>query len=165
MSPILFNLDPLLCKLERNGYGFQRGSLKITAMAFADNLVLLSDSWDGVCGNIKILETFCELTRLQTQGKKCYGFYIKLAKDSYTINDCPAWIINGSPLSMIDQGKSEKYLGIRIDLWTGFAESGSGMRRLNLSRTSIYSRLTPSQDLYVWWTTLRSKLGHSNALT
>ncbi|NXX37533.1 PO21 protein, partial [Nicator chloris] len=54
MSPLLFNLalDPLLCKLETEGQGFQQGGLKITAMAFADDLVLLSDSWDGMCCNI-----------------------------------------------------------------------------------------------------------------
>ncbi|KAF4803297.1 hypothetical protein TURU_017292 [Turdus rufiventris] len=126
MSPILFNLalDPLLCKLEKEGVGFQRGNFKITAMAFADNLVLLSDSWDSMCSNIKILETFCEPTGLQTQGKKCHGFCIKPTKDLYTINDCPPWIINGSPLNMIDPGKSEKYLGIQIDPWTGCADPG-----------------------------------------
>ncbi|NXX24033.1 PO21 protein, partial [Podargus strigoides] len=72
MSPLLFNLalDPLLCKLETEGQGFQQGGLKITAMAFADDLVLLSDSWDGMCCNIGILETFCKLTGLQTQGEK-----------------------------------------------------------------------------------------------
>ncbi|NXH64458.1 PO21 protein, partial [Rhabdornis inornatus] len=72
MSPMLFHLaiDLLLRKLEKDGKGFQRGGLKITAMAFADDLVLLSNSWDGMCTNIKILETFCELTGLQTQGKE-----------------------------------------------------------------------------------------------
>ncbi|NWU33170.1 PO21 protein, partial [Hylia prasina] len=72
MSLVLFNLefDPLLCKLETEGQGFQRGGLKITARAFADDLVLLSNSWDGMHSNIKILETFCELTGLHTQGEK-----------------------------------------------------------------------------------------------
>lgn len=47
MSPLLFNLalDLLLCKLKYAGEGFHQGGLKITAMAFADDLVLLSDSW------------------------------------------------------------------------------------------------------------------------
>ncbi|NXS00136.1 PO21 protein, partial [Oxylabes madagascariensis] len=72
MSPVLFNLvlDPLLCRLETEGQGFHRGGLRITAMAFSDDLVLLSDSWEGMCSNIKILETFCELTGLHTQGER-----------------------------------------------------------------------------------------------
>ncbi|NXH44027.1 PO21 protein, partial [Dicaeum eximium] len=72
MSPLLFNLalDPLLCKLETEGKGFHHVGFKVPAMAFADDLVLLSDSWEGMCHNIRILETFCECTGLRTQGEK-----------------------------------------------------------------------------------------------
>ncbi|NWV92023.1 PO21 protein, partial [Machaerirhynchus nigripectus] len=71
-SRLLFNLvlDPLLCRLERKGKGYQRGKYHITATAFADDLVLLSDSWEGRAQNLKILETFCDLTGLKTQGEK-----------------------------------------------------------------------------------------------
>ncbi|KAJ7428232.1 hypothetical protein WISP_01485 [Willisornis vidua] len=121
MSPLLFNLalDPLLCKLEEIGCGFQKNKETITAMAFADDLVLLSGSWEGMMKNISILETFCDLTGLKTQGEKCHGFYIKPTEDSYTINNCPAWTINGTPLNMIHPGSSEKYLGLQVDPWTG----------------------------------------------
>ncbi|NXS78557.1 PO21 protein, partial [Erpornis zantholeuca] len=72
MSLLLFNLalNPLLCNHEAEGKGFHHGGFKIPALAFTDDLVLLSDSWEGMCHNIKILETFCELTGLQTQGEK-----------------------------------------------------------------------------------------------
>ncbi|NXL68137.1 PO21 protein, partial [Chordeiles acutipennis] len=72
MSPILFNLsiDPLLQKLEEEGEDFQHCSRRITAMAFVDDLVLLSGSWDGMQKTIKIVEVFCELTGLKTQGEK-----------------------------------------------------------------------------------------------
>ncbi|NWU87924.1 PO21 protein, partial [Onychorhynchus coronatus] len=72
MSPLLFNLamDPLLCKLEQQGEGFHRINKSITAVASADDLVLLSGSWEGMKRNIKILETFCDLTGLKTQGEK-----------------------------------------------------------------------------------------------
>lgn len=125
MSPLLFNLamDPLLCKLEESNNGYHQGLNSITAMAFADDLVLLSDSWENMKRNIEILETFCNLTGLKTQGQKCHGFYIKPTKDSYTVNDCAAWTIGGTPLNMIDPGDSEKYLGLQIDPWTGVAKS------------------------------------------
>ncbi|NXX51967.1 PO21 protein, partial [Tricholaema leucomelas] len=72
MSPLLFNLciDPLLCKLEELGNGYQYGAVKVTTLAFADDLVLLSSSWEGMEKNIEILEAFCELSGLKTQGKK-----------------------------------------------------------------------------------------------
>lgn len=106
MSPILFNfsVDPLLCKLKEEGNRFQHCSKLITTMAFADGLVLLSGSWDGMQKNIKILEVFCDLTGLKTQGEKGHGFYIQPMRDSYTLNDCPPWLINGTPLNMIEPG-------------------------------------------------------------
>ncbi|XP_050770696.1 LOW QUALITY PROTEIN: ankyrin repeat domain-containing protein 55-like [Gymnogyps californianus] len=124
MSPILFNLsvDPLLCKLEEDGFGFQHCSKNITTLAFADDLVLLSESWDGMQKNIEILEIFCNLTGLKTQGEKCHGFYIQSMEDAYMINDCPTWTINGTPLNMIDPSSSEKYLGLHIDPWVGISK-------------------------------------------
>ncbi|CAM2114001.1 unnamed protein product [Caretta caretta] len=46
MSPLLFNLalDPLITTLEKAGTGFSYGINKITSLAFADDLVMLSDS-------------------------------------------------------------------------------------------------------------------------
>ncbi|NWX52635.1 PO21 protein, partial [Steatornis caripensis] len=72
MSPILFNLsiDPLICKLEEEGCGYTCEIGKVTTLAFADDLVLLSDSWEGMEKNIKILEAFCDRTGLKTQGEK-----------------------------------------------------------------------------------------------
>ncbi|NWV44553.1 PO21 protein, partial [Grantiella picta] len=72
VSPVLFNLalNPLLCKLEHRGRGFHQAGLRIMAMAFADDLVLLSDSWEGMDSNIKILEAFCKLTGLKTEGEE-----------------------------------------------------------------------------------------------
>ncbi|NXU79263.1 PO21 protein, partial [Oreotrochilus melanogaster] len=72
MSPLLFNLavDPLLNKLETIGNGFHIHCKTVTAMAFADDLVLLSDSWEGMKNNIAIVEAFCALTGLKTQGEK-----------------------------------------------------------------------------------------------
>ncbi|NXT24815.1 PO21 protein, partial [Syrrhaptes paradoxus] len=72
MSPLLFSLDidPLINKLEKDGEGFQHNGRKITSLAFADDLVSLSNSWDGMAKNINILEAFCKLIGLQTQRAK-----------------------------------------------------------------------------------------------
>ncbi|NXF59093.1 POLR protein, partial [Ciccaba nigrolineata] len=72
MSPILFNLamDPLLCKLEEEGSGYQHRLAHITTMAFADDLVLLSSSWNGMQRNLDIVKIFCDITGLKTQGEK-----------------------------------------------------------------------------------------------
>ncbi|NWU55364.1 PO21 protein, partial [Dromas ardeola] len=67
VSPILFSLsvDPLPCTREEEGDGFQHGARSAT-MAFADDLVLLSGSWEGMQKNIGVVEIFCDLTGLKT---------------------------------------------------------------------------------------------------
>lgn len=72
--------------------------------------------------NIEPWEVFCELTGLKTQGDKCHSFYIQPTKDSYTINDCPSWMINSTSLYVIEPGSSEKYLSLYIDPWIGISK-------------------------------------------
>ncbi|NWX91452.1 PO21 protein, partial [Nothoprocta ornata] len=69
LSPLLFNLvlDPLLCSLERRGKGYRYGEQHITSLAIADDLVLLSDSWEGMCENVVMVEDFCHQSGLQVQ--------------------------------------------------------------------------------------------------
>ncbi|KAJ7417326.1 hypothetical protein WISP_65029 [Willisornis vidua] len=162
ISPLLFNLvmDPLLCKLEECGKGFRKGGNTVTAMAFADDLVLLSDSWEGMKRNIKILEAFCELTGLKTQGEKCHGFYIKPTTDSYTINDCPAWTVNGTPLNVIDPGCSEKYLGLQIDPLIYSLRNKQLVDALRRMKTGCFSAAITclfSAPWLCWWNSLEAQ--------
>ncbi|NXA44308.1 POLR protein, partial [Eudromia elegans] len=60
-SPILFTraLDPLFCNLEKKGLGIKCGEQLVTSLAFVNDLLLLSDSWDCMEHNIEVLEYFC----------------------------------------------------------------------------------------------------------
>lgn len=121
MSPLLFNLaiDPLIQTLEDHGCGFQTDGGKVTALAFADDLVLLSDGWDGMNTNLSILEKFCNLTGLKAQAKKCHGFLLTPTHDSYTVNNCQPWKIEGADMHMVGPEESEKYLGVHVGPWRG----------------------------------------------
>lgn len=61
LSPHLFNLalDPLLYALEADGAGVKVGPLTVTTLAFADGLVISSDSDRGMRENLRA----CGLTR------------------------------------------------------------------------------------------------------
>ena len=50
LSPLQFYLaiDPLLHSLESRGKGFGKDENSVSVLAYADNLVLLTDSWDGM---------------------------------------------------------------------------------------------------------------------
>uniref|UniRef100_W5NKD0 Reverse transcriptase domain-containing protein n=1 Tax=Lepisosteus oculatus TaxID=7918 RepID=W5NKD0_LEPOC len=119
LSPILFNLamDPLINALEELGCGFKTAAGNISTLAFADDLVLLSDNWEGM-KNINILEDFCAQTGLMVQAKKCHRFLISPTKDSYDVNNCEDWSINGNKLHMITPTESEKYLELKISPWS-----------------------------------------------
>ncbi|NXG36629.1 PO21 protein, partial [Dromaius novaehollandiae] len=72
MSPLLFNLsmDPLLCRLEEGKEGFRYKNSSVSTLAFTDDLVLLSDSWDGMQKNIQVVEEFCHQTGLKVHAAK-----------------------------------------------------------------------------------------------
>uniref|UniRef100_UPI003D81C635 R2 retrotransposon protein n=1 Tax=Platysternon megacephalum TaxID=55544 RepID=UPI003D81C635 len=149
MSPLLFNLaiDPLITALEKANTGFSYGKNKITSLAFADDLVMLSDTWEGMNKNIQILETFCNLSGLKVQAKKCYGFFLSPTHDSYTINKCDAWKIDKDSLNMIQPGESEKYLGLKVDPWIGFSKPVLAEKLTIWLKRLTEAPLKPSQKL------------------
>lgn len=83
-------------------------------MAFADDLVLLSSSWRDMCWNLAILEDFCDRTGLRVQPKKCRGFLIQSKAKSLSVNRCPPWSIDGSPIDLTQPNEVVKYLGVGI---------------------------------------------------
>lgn len=130
MSPLLFNiaLDPLVQALEREGHGFGAEGKSITALAFADDLVLLSSSWEGMVANIDILEAFCELTGMRVQPSKCHGFFAETVGKVRLIGSRPPWLLGGVPIHQIGPGEGVKYLGVTINPWTGLVSKGIGER-------------------------------------
>uniref|UniRef100_W5M4D3 Reverse transcriptase domain-containing protein n=1 Tax=Lepisosteus oculatus TaxID=7918 RepID=W5M4D3_LEPOC len=80
-------------------------------LAFADDLVLLSNNWEGMKKNTDTFEVFCAHTGLMVRAKKCHGFLISLTKDSYVINNYEDWSINNNKLHT-------KYLDLKINPWT-----------------------------------------------
>ena len=93
LSPLLFNLaiDPLINTIEREGRGVSFGNYYIAAMAFADDLVLLSDS----ARNLIILQTFCQLTGMRCNPAKCHGFFIGKTTGRTTYNAGITWMLDG----------------------------------------------------------------------
>ena len=118
LSPLLFNLaiDPLLHALECHGRGVKIAGTGLVAMAFADDLVLLSDSWGSMNHNISILNNFCRLTGLKVHLRKCFGFMLTPGgkRNKMKVNDCQPWGIGGASMEMVASEKTVKYLGIQI---------------------------------------------------
>nr|BAX24491.1 reverse transcriptase [Beryx splendens] len=149
LSPLLFNLaiDPLLCKLDKVGEGAIVDGIEITSLAFADDIVLLSNSWSGMRKNLKILEVFCELTGLTLNVMKCHGFFIDSMNRCLAINECPPWRLQQNDLHMIGSKEKEKYLGMEISPWLGIIEPNI-QKMINIMLNNLTaSLLKPSQKL------------------
>jgi hypothetical protein len=122
LSPLLFNLaiDPLLSKLENFGEGYGSVGNGTSVLAYADDLVLLSGSWDGMYKNIGILEAFCGLSGLKVNSAKCHGFFIAGGtRTAGRINNCPPWKLGGAEIHMVGPKECVRYLGVDINPWKG----------------------------------------------
>ena len=151
MSPLLFNLaiDPLINKLEEIGEGYNFEGRKVTTLAFADDLVLMSDSWAGMQHNINIVEAFCRLAGLRVQPKKCHGFMVRRGDAAFTINNCQEWAIGGEKMHLIDPDKTEKYLGMKVNPWLGVAKPEREGQMAEWIKRIGNSALKPSQKVHL----------------
>lgn len=151
LSPLLFNLalDPLLRTLDKEGCGFMVGGHRVTSFAFADDLVLVSDSWMGMARNLRILEKFSEMTGLEVNPAKCHGFMISASGRRYEVNDCDQWLLGGTPINLIGSESKVRYLGVDVNPLKGIL--GPSIRE-ELSRyiTRISAApLKPTQRLLI----------------
>ncbi|KAL0149387.1 hypothetical protein M9458_055308 [Cirrhinus mrigala] len=121
MSPLLFNLalDPLIHGLERFGKGYTVAGHSVTSLAFADDLVLIGGSWGDMAHNLGLLAEFCQNTGLRVQSKKCHGFLVRPCSGSFSVNDCPPWVLGGKALRLTSIDEAVKYLGVKVNPWGG----------------------------------------------
>uniref|UniRef100_A0A3B3W1G7 Reverse transcriptase domain-containing protein n=1 Tax=Poecilia latipinna TaxID=48699 RepID=A0A3B3W1G7_9TELE len=149
MSPLLFNLclDPLLTFLDLRGSGYTLSGQRITALAYADDLVLLSGSWAGMAVNLKILERFLELTGLDVKIKKCGGFLLRTSNRNTTVNHCADWMIHSSPIPWIGETQSYRYLGVEVSPKRGILPSDPLKEILPLLRKISKAPLKPTQKV------------------
>lgn len=151
LSPLLFSLsiDPLLYASEEHGEGFKVRGERVTSFAFADDLVLLSDSWDGMAKNLVILEEFSRLTGLGVNPSKCHSFLISPNGASYRINVGPQWRLGGAPLHLIGIGESVGYLGVCLTPWKGIIKPPLKSMTVDLLTRISAALLKPTQKLAV----------------
>ena len=80
------------------------GDSAITAIAFADDLVLLSDSWESMVTIVTVLEANCQLTGLKVQPR----FLVeKKAGKSLSINTRDPWV------------DRTRWPGVEVNPWMG----------------------------------------------
>jgi hypothetical protein len=71
--------------------------------------------------NLEVVNEFCRGTGMKLNVKKSAGYDIKpSANRSYVINDFhPKWEVDGQKLPLIAPADNTKYLGIKVNSWSG----------------------------------------------
>ena len=67
LSSVVFNgcMDRMFCILERDGRGWRNGETVITALGYADDTAVLSDSREGLEKNLPLAKTYCDQVGLR----------------------------------------------------------------------------------------------------
>ena len=121
LSPFIFNaiLDPLLEQLELMK-GFQvRNSEHISALAFADDLILVATEKADAEALLQHTEKYlCDLG-MSIAAEKCTSFTIIKAKDSWYITDPGLHLGNGDRVPSSAADSTLCYLGGHVSPWSG----------------------------------------------
>uniref|UniRef100_H3ALG9 Reverse transcriptase domain-containing protein n=1 Tax=Latimeria chalumnae TaxID=7897 RepID=H3ALG9_LATCH len=152
LSPILFNIamDPLICDLESSGYGFTFGQeeQQVTALAFADDIALVSQSHAGMAHLLKLTNNFCKKVGMAMNYKKTRGFHIAPKGKTYVVNSRSKWKVDNNEIALIMPGEHEKYLGAYFDPWIG-VEQGNSLAKLEDYLKNLESLpLKPGQKVH-----------------
>ena len=121
LSPFVFNaiMDPLLVQLEQmKGYVINE-SHSISALAFADDFILLRDTKDKAQRLLNHTESYLNALGMRIAAEKCASFEIRPTKDSWYITNPDLSLTNGGKIPNSAPDSYQSYLGGHISPWSG----------------------------------------------
>ena len=112
LSPLLFNIyiDDILSEIEKSDYGCLLSHYKVNILGFADDIILLSPSANGIQSLIDKLDSMLSKISLLINFKKSCYMLIK-CKKYRKVQIVSKIFLNGCKLKQVDE---YKYLGIII---------------------------------------------------
>jgi hypothetical protein len=89
---------------------------------------LLTEDPKDMQNYLDVVNEFCEATGMRLNVKKSAGYDIKpCANRSYLNNDVhPKWEVDGQELPLIAPADGTKYLGVKVNSWTGVTKENTG---------------------------------------
>jgi hypothetical protein len=112
-------MDPLLKQLERmKGYEIDENH-NISALAFADDLILLATAKEDAQTLRQHTESFLCQLGMRIAAEKCASFQIKRTKDSWYTANPDLQLTTGDKIPSSSVDSSLNYLGGNISPWYG----------------------------------------------
>ena len=142
LSPFLFSMfiNDLCDDLEKvNGVGINLEEIVMTALLFADDMVIFSKTKDGLQKGLDALKKYCDMWGLEVNKEKtkCVAF-----KNGGKIGKLDKWSYDGKDLETVGQFK---YLGLMFGSSGKFAKTFENI--LNQSYKALFS-MTSAQYQY-----------------
>jgi Reverse transcriptase (RNA-dependent DNA polymerase) len=111
LSPLLFNLilEPLLLRLERMA-GFALGNIRVSVLAFADDLFLLATNPKGAQALLNVTEAYLRKLGMSLAPEKSLAINIQRHNGAWKFTD-PKLTLNGVPLQAAVKETRFRYLG------------------------------------------------------
>ncbi len=152
LSPILFNvcLDPLFCSLERNGIGWTCEDMSVTALGYADDTAVLSNSREGLERNLSLVQAYCDRVGLRLNVKKSYVFHIRSDGKTFTVNNTAPYMVGGEQIPWIKPEESTRYLGKMFGPWKGMTVPNLKRQIDDWASNVAAAPLKPFQALEIW---------------
>ena len=167
LSPALFNcyINDLVKRLKEKGYGVGVGNKDLTALLYADDIVVMADSAQKLQELINEVDSFCSKWWLQLNTDK---------SKVMVVESVPSNPNSGEPLSFRGQAlenvTESKYVGVTITgklLWDRHISTVKlkGLEALDRQRRLFAQRLLPMKIKRLVYTAMvRSKLEYASQI-
>jgi predicted transcriptional regulator len=140
-------MDPLLDQLEQMKGYVTNESHSISALAFADDLILLSDTKDKAQSLLNHTQSYLNALGMCIAAEKCASFEIRPTKDSWYITNPDLSLTNGDKIPNSAADSSQSYLGGHISPWSGLHYKDLVDRLASTLERCRSAQLKPHQKL------------------
>ena len=126
LSLYIFNaiMNPLLETLEQLGGYSIKGAHTMTALAFADDLILVADDHHTAQKLLVLTERYFIQLGMTISAQKCASFQIRTTRDSWHMIDTHLSLANGAIIPSVPANDNITYLGGLISPWSGLQYKG-----------------------------------------
>ena len=148
----------MFCSLERDGKGWGSEKTSITALGYADDTAVLSDSRAGLEKNLALVKAFCDQVGLRLNVNKSYVFHIKSDGRTFTVNYTAAYEIDGRRIPWVSPDNATRYLGKMFGPWGGMSIPNLKQQIEEWARSVAAAPLKPMQALEIWRDTILPRI-------
>uniref|UniRef100_A0A6M2DYL2 Putative reverse transcriptase n=1 Tax=Xenopsylla cheopis TaxID=163159 RepID=A0A6M2DYL2_XENCH len=148
LSPLLFNIvmNPLIEHLNGTEFGLKFENAKINVLAFADDIIIVSDSAEGAQSMLNITNAYLQYLGLSIANDKSGTFRIQCKNKSWHI-DNPHLKCGDFDLPYIGPERDFEYLGVKFKPWQGLSNNDCCKALIEASQRVRGLKLKPPQKI------------------